>query len=92
MSWTPACKAFEQSILDDVLYGHLQALTNAAYIPSDGEMQKVLGTEQIVETAAQAIHGGRFPVSHNDVVVFCLDGRRAVGRVGYHVRVGSTML
>ena len=90
-------KTFKQSILDDVLYGHLQALTSAAYIPSDGvgllepvraalrklalEMQKVLGTEQVDGTAAQAIHGGRFPVSHNDVVVFCLDGRKAVGRV-----------
>ena len=29
-------KAFEKSILDDVLYGHLEALNNEAMLPNEG--------------------------------------------------------
>eukprot|EP00439_Symbiodinium_sp_Y106_P059455 s539_g8.t1 len=68
-------KAFEKSILDDVLYGHLEALNNEALLPNEGvqllepirpaprklaqETQRALETPLDVVTATRAVHGGR---------------------------------
>eukprot|EP00439_Symbiodinium_sp_Y106_P022211 s703_g2.t1 len=99
-------KAFEKSILDDVLYGHLEALNNEAMLPNEGaqllepirsaprnlaqEIQRALETPLDVVTATRAVHGGNFAVSAQDLAVVNHEGQRLVGRVGYHVRVGTT--
>ena len=99
-------RAFEKSILDDVLYGQLDNLATKAFVPGhqvhliqpvraapralQTVVQSVLRTEEPVYTASQAIHGGNFAVSAKDVAVLALEGVTHVGRVGYHVAVGES--
>ena len=99
-------RAFERSILDDVLYGQLGNLATKAFVPGhqvhliqpvrsapralQTVVQSVLRTQEPVYTASQAIHGGNFAVSAKDVAVLTLEGVTHVGRVGYHVAVGES--
>lgn len=97
---------FERSILQDVLHGHLQALQDTACLPCHGvqlvkpvraapsKLAKgvcdMLQQQLDVVTSNQAVHGGNVSVSAKDVALIELEGRRLIGKVGYHVEAGGT--
>ncbi|CAE7505416.1 unnamed protein product, partial [Symbiodinium sp. CCMP2592] len=99
-------RAFEKSILDDVLHGHLQQLADPAFLPGEGvhlvqpvrpapaklqaELRRCMNIQGEIMTANQAVHAGNFTVSAKDLAALHLDGERLVGRVGYHVQADGT--
>ncbi|CAE7247445.1 unnamed protein product [Symbiodinium sp. CCMP2592] len=94
-------RTFERSILQDVLHGHMESLSEGVYLPGQGvrlvdpvrpaparlqtEIHNTIRVQGEVFTARQAVHGGNFTVAVGDLALMDLDGVTAVGKVAYHV-------
>ncbi|CAJ1351724.1 unnamed protein product [Effrenium voratum] len=92
-------KAFEKSVLSDIALQSMRELSDEERMslgvvrilskrPAPRRLKDVLGPvlgTQEIFTAAQAVHGGGYLLSHNDAVCFTMDGCPRVGLAQYTV-------
>ena len=94
-------RAFEKSILEDILFAHVEQLDDARLMPNSTvhlldplrrappRVREAFGIPAAGEAwvSADAIHGGRYSVAKNDVAVAQYQGQKLVGKVQYHIKI-----
>ena len=94
-------RAFEKSILEDILFAHVEQLDDARLIPNSTvhlldplrrappRVREAFGIPAAEEAwmSTDAIHGGRYSVAKNDVAVAQYQGQKLVGKVQYHIKI-----
>ena len=94
-------RAFEKSILEDILFAHVEQLDDARLMPNSTvhlldplrrappSVREAFGIPAAEEAwmSTDAIHGGRYSVAKNDVAVAQYQGQKLVGKVQYHIKI-----